>query len=82
MSGAGSIRRARFVVAALAMGMVVVGCGDDDDAPKEQSPGTTAPFVGTGVPPESTGGTGGTLVNNQPTSPAVNNAPPGSSGTG
>ena len=65
----------------LVLGLLTV-CGDDD-GPADESPVTTMPFVdGTLEPLDSTGGPGGTVLNNQPTSPAVNNAPPGDDGTG
>lgn len=63
----------------------LTACGDDDDdQPDVESPaGTTMPFVETDDETlDSTGGPGGTVLNNQPTSPAVNNAPPGDDGTG
>jgi hypothetical protein len=61
---------------------LLTACGDDD-GPADESPGTTMPFVdGTLEPLDSTGGPGGTVLNNQPTSPAANNAPPGDDGTG
>src|SRR3954451_13234644 len=65
----------------------VVGarCGDDD-APRPRSSGTTTPFVGAGSQPSVSsvkpGGPEHTVLNNQPRSPAVNNAPPGSNGSG
>lgn len=81
-------RPARALAAAglvLTLGLLS-GCGDDDDddQPDVESPaGTTMPFVETDDETlDSTGGPGGTVLNNQPTSPAVNNAPPGDDGTG
>jgi hypothetical protein len=88
MSRTRTLLRPLGIAAVLAVGAVgATACGDDDEAPREPSPGTTAPFVD---PPstdtlDSTGGagdTGDTVLNNQPTSPAVNNAPPDSEGTG
>ena len=55
---------------------LATACGDDDDGPADQSPASTL------EPLDSTGGPGGTVLNNQPTSPAANNAPPGEDGTG
>ena len=76
-------RRASALGAIVTLGLLSVACGDDDDGPIEQSPGTTMPFVdGTQEPLDSTGGPGETVLNNQPTSPAANNAPPGDDGTG
>jgi hypothetical protein len=74
---------AASLVPVLVLGVVTACSGDDDDGP-DQSPGTTMPFVdGTGAPLDSTGTqSGGTVLNNQPTSPAANNAPPGDDGTG
>ena len=78
--------RALAAVAGLVLALgSMSGCGDDDDdQPDVESPaGTTMPFVqGNGETLDSTGGPGGTVLNNQPTSPAVNNAPPGDDGTG
>jgi hypothetical protein len=72
----------RPCVAAVAVLALLAACGDDD-GPSEPSPGTTMPFVGgTEVPLDSTGGPDGSVLNNQPTGPAVDNAPPGSAGTG
>jgi len=77
-------RRRRAAVLGAATLFVVAASGCSDDAgPREPSPGTTMPFVdGTLEPLDSTGGPGGAVLNNQPTSPAVNNAPPGDDGTG
>ena len=78
------MRAARLLVAGTTIALVALaGCGDDDGG-DEPSPGTTAPFVdGTGGVLDSTGrSSGGSVLNNQPTTPAVNNAPPGDDGTG
>ena len=76
-----SIRILAALAAAGTLG-VLAGCGNDD-GPADPAPGTTMPFVdGTREPLDSTGGPGGTVLNNQPTSPAANNAPPGSYGSG
>ena len=77
-----STRALGSAVLVLVLG-VLTACGDDDDGPADESPGTTMPFVdGTLEPLDSTGGPSGTVLNNQPTSPAANNAPPGDDGTG
>ena len=76
-------RLASGLTATLTLGLTSMACGDDDDVPADESPGTTMPYVdGTQEPLDSTGGPGETVLNNQPTSPAANNAPPGDDGTG
>jgi hypothetical protein len=79
-------RRALAAAAGLVLTLgVVTGCGDDDDddSPAIDSPGTTMPFVeDNGETLDSMGGPNGSVLNNQPTSPEVNNAPPGDDGTG
>jgi hypothetical protein len=83
--GSGSPRRRRgAAVLGAATLFVATASGCSDDAgPPEPAPGTTMPFVdGTLEPLDSTGGPGGAVLNNQPTSPAANNAPPGDDGTG
>jgi hypothetical protein len=64
--------------------LALAGCGDDStDKP---SPRTTAPSAVTEMGPNGdsvpVGGPQKTVLNNQPTSPAANNAPPGSNGGG
>ena len=77
------VRSPRLLAVAAAMVVAsLAGCGDDDGGGDEPSPGTTMPYVGgTGGVRDSTGRSGG-VINNQPTTPAVNNAPPGDDGTG
>ena len=77
-------RRRRLLVAvpALAAGLLA-GCGDDDggdDGPPGPPP--SGSVMATAEPLDETGGPGDTVLNNQPTSPAANNAPPDSTGTG
>jgi hypothetical protein len=74
-------RRHLFAASAVATAAVLAGCGDDDGTDEPPSTGSVMPGA-TGEVLDDTGGPGDTVLNNQPTSPAVNNVPPGDDGTG
>jgi hypothetical protein len=78
------VRPLRLVAALGAIGVLglLAACGDDDDGPADSPVTTMSSVDGTMEVLDSTGGPSGTVLNNQPTSPAVNNAPPGDDGTG
>jgi len=75
-----SRRLLAVVPAALAL-TCFAACGDDDGPPEPPSSGSVMPGA-TDEVLDSTGGPGGTVLNNQPTNPETNNAPPGDDGTG